>query len=190
MIRMSSITALLSMGLVACAAGPPTAFYTLDAVDPGGTPASSSVAPPLVVTVSLPEILDRTQLVRRAGPGQLTISPADRWAAPLDDLVRRALAKDLTLRLPGRLVTVDRPEAASEPAVLRVAIEEFTADGAGRVTLDGHWTVTPGEGGTVSPPGAIHIVTAASGSSPAAAVQAMSAALAQLGDQIAAKERR
>lgn len=190
MIRVSSITALLSLGLVACAAGPPTSFYTLDAVGPEGAPAASTVAAPLVVTVSLPEILDRTQLVRRAGPGQLTISPADRWAAPLDDLARRALAKDLALRLPGRLVTVDRPESASEPAVLRVAIEEFTADGAGRVTLDGHWTVTAGDGGTISPPSSVHIVTAATDSSAAAAVQAMSAALAQLGDQIAAKERR
>lgn len=185
MIRVSSIAAALALALVACAGGPPTSFYTLDPVSPDGTPAASPAAPPLVVTVSLPEILDRSQLVRRAGPGQLAISPTDRWAAPLDDLVRRALAKDLALRLPGRLVTVDRPEGPPEPSILRVAIEEFSADSAGRVTLDGHWTLINGEG-AVSRTNAAHVSGAASDSSAVAAVQAMSAALAQLSDQIAA----
>lgn len=185
MIRVSSIAALLSLGLVACAGGPPTSFYTLDPVGPAGSPAASAAAAPLVVTVALPEILDRAQLVRRAGPDQLAISASDRWAAALDDLVRRALAKDLALRLPGRLVTVDRPEGAVEPTILRVAVEEFTADTAGRVTLEGHWTVTNGDGAS-SPPSTIHIATTASDESAAAAVQAMSAALGQLGDQIAA----
>ncbi len=184
MIRVSSIAALLSLGLVACASGPPTSFYTLDPVGPVGTPVASTAGAPLVVTVGLPEILDRAQLVRRTGPDQLAISPTDRWAAPLDDLVRRALAKDLALRLPGRLVAVDRPEAAIEPWVVRIAVEEFTADGAGRVTLEGHWTVTTADGAP-SAPGSVHIVTAAPDASAAAAVQAMSAALAQLSDQIA-----
>lgn len=190
MIRRISAAALVSLGLAACAGGPPTAFYTLDPVAPGTAPAAAmAVGAPLVVTVALPEILDRAQLVRRSGPDQLSIAASDRWAAPLDDLVRRALAKDLALRLPGRLVTVDRPEGMAEPAVLRLGIEEFTADGGGRVRLEGHWTVTGGDG-TVSPAEPVAIEAAATDGSAAAAVQAMSTALATLADQIAAKGAR
>ncbi len=185
MTRLLSIVAILLLGLAGCAGGPPTSFYTLDPIAPGAVPLTSRVTAPLVVTVSVPEFLDRAQVVRRSGPDRLAIAATDRWAAPLDDLVRRALAKNLATRLSGRLVTVDRPDGAMDPAILRVSIDEFTADGVGCVSLEGHWSVAAGDGQIGIPPRLIHIVTTAADASTPAAVEAMSAALAQLGDQIA-----
>ena len=187
MTRLSSIAAILLLGLSGCAGGPPTSFYTLDPIPAEAAPRVSAVTAPLVVTVSVPEILDRGQVVRRSGPDQLAIAATDRWAAPLDDLIRRALAKDLATRLPGRLVGVDRPDGTLDQVILRVAIDEFTADGVGNVTLAGHWSIAAGDGQVANPPAPFQLTTKAADASTPAAVEAMSAALAQLGDQIAAR---
>jgi uncharacterized protein len=186
MTRLSPVAAILLLGLAGCAGEPTTSFYTLDPVAAEAASQSSGAATPLVVTVSLPEVLDRAQVVRRSGAGQLVLAPTERWAAPLDDLVRRALARDLAMRLSGRPVSVDRPDGANDPAILRVAIDEFAADQAGRVSLEGRWSVTSGAGQVVRAPAPIHVAISAADASTPATVQAMSAALAQLGDQIAA----
>jgi uncharacterized lipoprotein YmbA len=185
MTRITLVALLVS--LAACAASPQPNFYTLDPVPPAATPVSEAAATPLIVAVSLPELLDRPQLVRSLGTGRIDVADTDRWAAPLDDLARRALARDLALRQPGRVVSADRAAGGAPPQVLTVAVDAFAADAAGQVTLEGRWFLTgaEGNGGAVSRP--FHIGIPAADTSAAAVVQAMAAALAQLADEVPAE---
>jgi len=183
MIR-SSILALLPLCLTACISSPPTHFYTLDPVAPTATPAvSSRLAPPLVVTVALPETLDRPELVRTAGADSLDIQSLDRWAAPLEDITRRTLVRDLAMRLPGRVIEDGSSGTAD---ILIVDVDSFAASTAGQVVLEGYWSLSPGgaaPGNLLRTP--FRVTTDVAGASPAAAPPAMAAALASLADQLA-----
>ena len=186
MIRLA-ILGLVAAGLAACA-GPPIHYYTLDPVPPVVAPVTTnaSTALPLVVTVTLPETLDRPELVRVAGPDRLDISGTERWAAPLDDLVRRALAQDLAERMPGRVVLADAPPGSGGSETLVVTLDHFAPDLSGIVTVDGHWTVLGSSSTVATVLGNAVVTSSADNSSSAAAVRAMSAALGQLADRIGA----
>jgi hypothetical protein len=134
----------------------------------------------------LPGALDRPQLARQIGPNQLEYAESDRWAGPLDDMVRRVLAADLRPLLPAGTALVASDSSA--PAGLTVAVEvsRFDADKAGRVTLDATWETLDKNAKVTGAPRAANIVEPASGSDAAAVAAAMSRALARLADTIAA----
>ena len=97
------------MMLYGCSASPPTRYYILDSVAAAQGGAAATAAPgsgPLVrlEPVVIPPELDRLELVTRSGPYRLRISDSERWAAPLDDQIRRVLSQDLAERLPPHFV--------------------------------------------------------------------------------------
>ena len=127
------VLALLGLaGLTACSSSPPTRFYTLSDTAPEGTP-PSSVGLVRITGVSIPGELDRPELVRRVGPNQLSIAGLDRWAAPLDQAIQRALGDDINRRVP-------TPVPGQQYAV-SVDIREFYGDAGCNVTLRAAWTV-------------------------------------------------
>jgi hypothetical protein len=159
--------------LSACASSPATRFYTLSETPGEGTAASGSGRVTITV-VSIPGEIDRPQIVRRVGPNLLSVSELDRWAAPLDDIIRRVLIDDIARRLPG---------AAAEPQrLVSVDIHEFYGDATCNVTLRAAWTLK--QAGVQ--PASEDIRVPSNGSCPAALAQTMSAALGQLSDRIVA----
>jgi len=89
---------LLALALAACASKP-TQFHTLDPSPPAGAVAGGSMALPIQVdSVTLPPELDRPELVRRSGPGNLDVADIDRWAGPLDQ--RTALRREEHIDIP------------------------------------------------------------------------------------------
>ena len=94
----------LVLAMTACGSSPKTHFYTLDAVPATqhADHAARSDVPVTVGRVELPGTLDRLSIVTRGDRNQVSVSDQDRWAAPLDELVRRALTDDLRMRLPRR----------------------------------------------------------------------------------------
>ncbi len=91
--------------LVACSASPPMRYYTLRAIAPAAPISSVANAPVVrVEPVVIPPELDRLELVSRSGPYSVHIADTDRWAAPLEDQVRRIVSDDLSSRLPAHLV--------------------------------------------------------------------------------------
>jgi len=187
--------------LGACASSPPMRFYTLTPIAPE-TPvnAVAGVTPLRLSRVTVPGELDRSQLVRRIDSTRLQIDDQDRWAAPLDEMIRRVLSADLASRLPPNTV-LDANESAAgdrQPA-LAVDIHELYADPSCAVTLQATWVLTlpqtrPGgepaqaeqprqatEQTRVPSPGAC--------SGADAVPEAMSRALAQFSDRIVAALR-
>jgi uncharacterized protein len=139
-----AVLALLAL-LAGCGSSPKTHFYALAPVPPAGAHGEASGPPIVVDAVRLPAVLDRLQLVRSSGETRLDISDADRWGAPLDQMSRRTLARDLAARLPpGMVLAVDQPKPPGGTRALVVSVQRFDADAAGRVRLDAVWTLFAG----------------------------------------------
>jgi len=182
--RLLTVTALTTL-LAACASAP-TRFHTLDPVAPAALPAQRPLLVPVrVESVVIPPELDRPQIVRRVGPGKLDLADDDRWAGPLDELARGALASDLAQRLaPGSTVRADDP---APPRLLRkidVVIERFEGATAGPVTLVVRWTLL-GDGPDQVPVRHEERIEVPANGDIDGTVTAMSAALGVLADRIA-----
>jgi uncharacterized lipoprotein YmbA len=165
----SAVVALLA----ACSSSPPAHFYTLSDTAPQAPP-PPGVGWVRIVNVTIPGELDRPELVRRIGPNQLSISGLDRWAAPLDRTIRRALTDDITRRVPA-------PVPGQQYSV-SVDIHDFYGDGACNVTLRAAWGLKPSRPEDV--PANEEIQVPSSGSCPATLPATMSIALGQLSDRI------
>ena len=180
-------TLLLALLLAACASAK-TNTYTLSAVPPARPPAGLLVRPPLEVgEVSVPATIDRDEIVLTAPGDQLNVANNSVWGAPVDQLIRRALSDNLSERLPpGSVLAPGDPAPPRGLRMVTVSIDQFGGDTSGHVVLRASWITTrPGE----RPSGAAHrarIEVDASAGTPRAVVPAMSKALAQLADRIAA----
>ncbi len=170
--------ALAALALIgACASSPPSRFYTLSNTAPEATP-PAGVGSVIITRVTIPGEIDRPEIVRRTGPNQLSIAELDRWAAPLDETIRRVLADDIDGRVP-------TPVPGQQIAV-SVDIHEFYGDGACNVTLRAVWTPRQPAG----QPGSEDIQVPSSGSCPVTLAATMSIALGRLSDRIIASAAR
>jgi uncharacterized protein len=172
-------------GLLACASSPPIRFYMLNAVAPSapGTAAAGAI-PVRVEPVAIPAELDRLELVHHTGPNVVHLADSDRWAAPLDDQIRRTLSDDLAARLPGGLVAdPDEPTNRDPRRTLSISIGQFDADASCAVSLHVSWTLRLPHAGDQS--GWERIEQASVGGCPAALPAAMSRALGVLADRLA-----
>lgn len=189
-----------ALGLIACGAlhgcgsSPPTRFYLLSelAPEPGaqvastaaGTGASADAIAVRLEAVAIPAELDRLELVNHSGPNQLHIAESDRWAAPLDDQIRRTLSDDLTARLPKGVVADPNEPSTQDPRrTLSVSIAQFDADASCAVTLNANWSLQQPHAAAQS--GSEHIQQPSAGACPAALPAAMSRALAAFADRLA-----
>jgi uncharacterized lipoprotein YmbA len=170
--------------LTACGSSPPSRFYTLE---PTGAPSSGIVRTKGAVAIgqiTLPAELDRLSFVTREGANRIAVSDQDRWAAPLEGMVRRVLAADLARRLPAGSVIAPGDPVPPGARTVTLTIRNFIGDASGHVVLDADWAVSQGKGH----PALIHreTITREAGSGDAGAIAAaMSQALGVLSDRIA-----
>jgi len=170
-----------------CASSPPMHFYTLSQVPAASRlTAAVNTVPVRLDRVTIPMELDRAQIVRRLDATRLQIIEDDRWAAPLEDSIRRVLSDDLATRLPAGLVAdPNEPSIGEKRQSLAIDVRDFYGDVSCAVTLRAAWVLkppdSPGSLGTEE----IHI-PAGNSCVPSALPEAMSQALGQLSDRIAA----
>lgn len=171
--------------LAACQSSPPTHYFALTEIAPAA-PRTAVVAliPIRVERVTIPGELDRLELVRRSTSTRLQIDTFDRWAAPLDDMIRRVIAGDLAARFaPGTMASANEPAAAEPRRHLYIDVQEFASDEHGAVTLHAAWLLQTPNAASVR--GTEEVAVAANSATADAAAAAMSRALAGLADQIA-----
>ncbi|HEY5101709.1 MAG TPA: PqiC family protein [Steroidobacteraceae bacterium] len=172
--------------VTACQSTPATHYYTLAEIVPTAAAAGAAAAPPIrVERITIPGELDRLDLVRHDSGNRLQIATFERWAAPLDAMIRTVVTADLAARL-----AVGSVAGANEPAVgeprrqLYIDIREFAGDERGAVKLRATWLLqTPNK---ASERGSADITAQASAASADTLASAMSRALADLSAQIAA----
>ena len=161
------------MLLSGCASSPPSRFYTLsDTPAPGGTTAGAGQV--VIGSVSIPGEIDRPEIVRRIGPNQLSVAGSDRWAAPLEDIIRRVLIDDVARRAPGGV--------AEQQRLVSVDIHEFYGDAGCNVTLRAVWALKQAG----AQPTSEEIRVPSGGACPATLPETMSVALGQLSDRLMA----
>jgi uncharacterized protein len=149
--RASALGAALLASLVACTPTRPTSFYTLSTVAERGAAARSGKR--LVVglgTITLPQYLDRPDLVTREGPNQMRLAEFHQWAQPLEPLLTRVMAEDLFALL-GAEDVIPLPQRRDVPLdrVVEVDVNRFEANQAGEVVLDARWRVYEGDDETL-----------------------------------------
>ncbi|MDI9569174.1 MAG: PqiC family protein [Pseudomonadota bacterium] len=185
-IAMSAICCAVAALIGACASVAPQ-LYALSPVA-----ASSGEASDLAVTVgpvSVPEAVDRPQLVSIMAPHKLRIDEFNRWASPLKNDIPRVVAENLAALLGSPYVSVFPQSVAVAPSY-RVVIDVARFDYAPgvEVRLGALWSVRSTADGK-SRSGAATLVEPGGGVAPAAMVAAHSRMLGRLSGDIAAAIR-
>ena len=165
-----------------CSQSPQPRIYTL-AIQPGtqlaGGPATLSV-----VGAAIPKYLDRPQIIQHGGPYQLDVSEFDRWGEPFADMVTRVLLGDLAQRLPKTQVfREESPTATNSAASVQVDFSRFDPDPDGTVVLAARWTL---RGASLIAEDSNRLTVKPASDAIPDIVAAMSQALGQLADRIAA----
>ena len=165
----------------------PSRFYTL-AARPAGTTASSSTSDLSVVVgpVTFPAYLDRNEVAVRVSPSELKYALTERWAEPLVQNFTRVLIENIGRALGSERVsgvvnaTTPTPHYSVEVVVVRF---EASADGKAEATV--RWAVRDKARKVVRIRQSQHERQAAA-ASVEGGVNALSAALADLADEIGA----
>ncbi|MFL5337704.1 MAG: membrane integrity-associated transporter subunit PqiC [Geminicoccaceae bacterium] len=176
------------VALAGCATTKPTNFYTLSrATEPQ---ASKLAAHGLVIglgPVTVPQYLDRPDIVTREGANQMRLAEFSKWAESLEPLVTRIMAEDLYTLLDASDV-IPLPQRGDVPLdrVVEVDIGRFDADASGQVVLDARWRVYKGDNATLLASGR-SMITEQGTPVPGydGIVAAMSRALGRTSDEIA-----
>jgi uncharacterized protein len=174
----------------------PTKFYVLTATAAAeATPPAPPAAHQLAIglgPVTFPAYLEHLEVVTRASPNRLELSPTDRWAAPLDESFRHILALNLaTLLGTGQVVPFPWYDSAKLDYRIEVTVERFERDGSGGTQLVADWLIRGGQ--SEKPLLSRHSIfsesagaqTGAAGSSMDEAAAALSRDLSDLSKQIA-----
>src|SRR5262245_59454821 len=87
---------LLSLAVGSCGNTQPTRFYVLRAIadQPAAVPAKGIAIG--IGPITLPQYLNRPQIVTRVSGNQLAVAEFDQWGGDLNDNVTRALATNLS----------------------------------------------------------------------------------------------
>jgi len=136
----------LAAALVAGCASAPSRFYTLapTATADGAPAARYSVA---VGPVSIPEAVDRPQLVVQVAPNRVALDEFNRWAAPLDDAIARAVAGNLVVLL-GTPRVASAPLANFDPTYrVTIDVQRFESVPNDAVLVEAVWVVRRSAGG-------------------------------------------
>jgi uncharacterized lipoprotein YmbA len=138
-LRAFTIACALTAALVTGCSSPPAHFYTLSATAaPGSVQSKLSVA---VGPVSVPEMIDRPQIVVSTGANQVSIDDFNRWASPVQDNLVRVVAENLVAILGTPRVTLYPTLAADVDFRVQIEVRNFESMPGKQASLDAVWTV-------------------------------------------------
>lgn len=108
--------------LAGCAGAPAPRYFTLDTGQTSGTPQGRT--PSIVITqTSLPELIDRPQLVIRRPDNRVLIDEHRRWAEPLRRAIPRVMANELGRQLDSNRVVSLPIDAQGFDADFRLSLD-------------------------------------------------------------------
>ena len=140
------VLAFVAVIVTACGTTPPAKLYTLaaeaDAVDSIVKNAQSRRIE--LVSVRIPELWERPQIVLTKSASEVGISEFHRWAAPLKAEVPRVVARDLRRLLDTPDIWLRDDLAGVKPDLrVQVTIERIEAIAGERVQVDAVWAIRP-----------------------------------------------
>jgi uncharacterized lipoprotein YmbA len=180
-----SLTTIALCFLAGCATSPASKFYTLSAVPLVEQSPDAAQVVIAIDPVTVPELIDRSQIVTRLDANRVSIDEFARWAEPLKSQIPRVLAADLAQFIPGAIVSTYPQRVDDNAYRVSVDVQGFDASTNGAVMLAVIWSVrAPNRGERVSGRSVVH--ETADGPGYDALVKAHSRALASVASDIAA----
>lgn len=173
----------VAMVLAACSSTEP-ALYTIVPVQG----AIQSGAPSVIVlqTIGLARYLDRSQIVQSSENHRLDVRSNDWWGEPLGAMLGRVLTEELSQRLPQSTVINETGAVTATPdAVLELDVRRLDLDAGGNLILLAQANVS-GKGRRTPVLRSFRIAVTPSATGVPGAVQAISTAVGQLADGLAA----
>ena len=133
------VAAALEIGCLGSGTTRATRMYVLDPTVPATSGSRSELAIGVGPT-SLPERLDRPQILTRTGSQEVEIAEFEHWAEPLDKAFPRVLAENLANATGSDRVSV-YPWSRSVPidVQVEVSVSRFETEADGSVTLAARW---------------------------------------------------
>ncbi|MEI6208406.1 MAG: PqiC family protein [Desulfuromonadales bacterium] len=128
--------------LTGCSRSPRVNFYTMGAAAGAATVTPSQSTPSVyVVNLTLPDLVDRPQLVERINGSRVDILETHRWAEPLKKGILRLLTENLAGQLGSVMVTAYPQNSAVDPDYrVSVDIQRFECMGD-TVSVDAIWII-------------------------------------------------
>jgi len=129
--------ALLASLAVGCTSAP-VHYYTLAPPPDKNLPAAQTPIAIDVRVVHIPTQLNRSELMVRAGPTEVTLLDNERWTSPLSDEIKDALRLELQSRL-GRMAG---PRLAFTGLTLDIDVRQLEAELGEYALLEASWSAT------------------------------------------------
>jgi uncharacterized protein len=140
--------------------------------------------------IKLPAYIDRNEMAIRLAPTQVTYSPVDRWAEPLNVNIGRVLLQNLSLLLrTDRIALYPWMNVANVQYQIEIEIMKFDATKAGETELKARYGIFKGGMRTLLAVREVSFSRTGAADTPAAVV-AMSAVLGDLSEDIASALRQ
>ncbi len=138
----------LAIALAAGCSTTPARFYSLDSTAAAdGTPATSASV--LVGPVTIPAAVDQPEFVVQVAANRVEVDEFNRWVAPLNDAIARAVAGDL-------VVLLGTPDVASSQLAnftpdyrVTIDVQRFESVQGQAATLEAVWAVRKAAGGEI-----------------------------------------
>jgi uncharacterized lipoprotein YmbA len=123
-----------------CSSTPAARYYTLSAATEPAAPSSDLSV--IVGPVSVPDEVDRPQLVVRTGPNQMRVDEFNLWASPLQSNISRVVAQNLVVMLGTPRVTLSSQTVSTDLGYRAVIeVQRFDSAPGEAAALDAVWTV-------------------------------------------------
>ena len=182
---------LLTLLLMACIGGvsTPTKFYSLNKnYKLNNTNSTLLLSRPISVGVgpiSLPDSLNRPQIVTYSGGNQLVVAEFHHWAGDLKNNVTNVLKGHLMQGLrSNKVFSYPWPRNENPEFIVRIDIMDFSGSLGGKVKFNGTWTLNHNENNSASEVYAFSFTKKLNDNSYTTLVESMSAQIELLSVQI------
>lgn len=176
----------LTLLVAGCSTTPTASFYALNTTEPAGGavayPGSAALGP-----VDMPEYLKRPQIVSRVGGNRLRVDEFNRWGGMLEEEIVRVLTQRL-IDVLGTQQVYGYPSRVIAETDHRIALDVRRFDGelGGEVVFDVAWSIIDERNGDVLLTRHATYRQKTGATDYAGYAAALSALVAQLGDDLAA----
>ena len=179
------------MALSGCATTQSTQFYLLTPMaretvpdQPEGHPENRSLG---IGPITIPEYLNRPQIVTRAGNNSLSLAEFHQWAENLDHNIAQVMAENLSLLLATDLIEIfPWHRRSSIDYQLAMDLLQFDRNPDGTATLLARWSLLDGKGHPLAAGKKSLITVEPTGRDYDSLVKALSETLAGLSREVAA----
>jgi uncharacterized lipoprotein YmbA len=138
-----------------CARTQPTSWYQLAATAGKQTDAGTVATVQLIIglgPLSLPEILNRQQIVTRSGASRVELADRHRWAEPLQDNINRVMRENLAELLgTEQIIAYPWSRGTGVDYQIKIEIVRFEGKGLEQAQLEALWSILDREGKIVVP---------------------------------------